>query len=360
MTSPSNPDPVLSALASNRQTLMEKQAGRRYPALFSAMPKRDRSRNSWQRPGTGIIVRMILHEELTAEQLDAIGEYRLDQYILAGLYDDERAAELGLTSDPNLVDLPGSTVHLLVGDAWHRLLCYASFEPAHIPATIDMVDTKGSDPAGRSAAVPSRYRMCDTHRPLFSVEFAFGPKVYASHPEIAQLPTAAVREMMRMIRNQAIRAPLTSITTVEVIAAASHLLRDPRNQIETLIGCASPQLRQLADRLRLPVAYAADAVDHLREHSASTIAAIWTSKALEPGRFWPLAISLSDIKASGKFLDELDSALDGPDLKHVVAACKEAQNFSLAIVPRYCYTPPVNQQGVLHWVPFHDTTIRAS
>jgi hypothetical protein len=263
-------------------------------------------------------------------------------------------------SDPNLVDLPGSTVHLLVGDAGHRLLCYASFEPAHIPASIEMADTTAGDPAGRSGTISSGYQMRDAHRPLFSVEFAFGSQVYASHPEIAPLPTAAVREMMRMIRNQAIRAPLTSITTVEVIVAASHLLRDPRNHIETLIGCASPQLRQLADRLRLPVAYAPGAVDHLREHSASTAAAIWASKALEPGRFWPLAISLSDITASGEFLDELDTALDGPDLKHVVAACKEAQNYSPAIMPRYCYTPPVNLQDALHWVPFHDAVIRVS
>jgi hypothetical protein len=84
-----------------------------------------------------------------------------------------------------------------------------------------------------------------------------------------------------MIRNQAIRAPLIGITTVEVIVAASHLLRDPRNHIETLIGCASPQLRQLGDRLNLPVAYAPDVVDCLREHSASIPAAIWTSKALD-------------------------------------------------------------------------------
>jgi hypothetical protein len=150
----------------------------------------------WQRPGTGIIVRMMLHEELTPEQLYAIGEYRLDQYILAGLYDDERATELGLRSDPNLVDLPGSTVHLLVGDAGHHLLCYASFEPAHIPATADMATTIDSDPDGSSPAISSGFHMFEAHRPLFSVEFAFGPQVYASHPEIAPLPTRSVREMM--------------------------------------------------------------------------------------------------------------------------------------------------------------------
>jgi hypothetical protein len=303
---------------------------------------------------------MMLHEELTPEQLYAIGEYRLDQYILAGLYDDDRASELGLRSDPNLVDLPGSTVHLLVGDAGHHLLCYASFEPAHISATIDMANTTAGDSNRSSRTISSSFHMRDAHRPLFSVEYAFGPQVYSSHPEIAPLPTGAVREMMRMIRNQAIRAPLTSIATVEVIVAASHLLRDPRNHIETLIGCASPQLRQLGDRLSLPVAYAPDAVDRLREHSASTAAAIWTSKALEPGRFWPLAMSLSDIRASGEFLDQLDTALDSHDLKHVVAALKAAQNYSPSIMPCYCYTPPENEQDALRWVPFYHTAVRAS
>ena len=58
----------------------------------------------------------IQHDNLTEEQIEAIGEYRLEQYILAGLYDEQRTTELGLTVDPNLLSLPGSTIHVLVGD----------------------------------------------------------------------------------------------------------------------------------------------------------------------------------------------------------------------------------------------------
>lgn len=60
---------------------------------------------------------MIQHDKLTQEQLEAIGEYRLEQYILAGLYDVQRVLDLDLATDPNLMNLPDSTIHLLAGDS---------------------------------------------------------------------------------------------------------------------------------------------------------------------------------------------------------------------------------------------------
>jgi hypothetical protein len=349
VTSRSSSDLVQPFALSDRQTIATKQTNKHYASLFSSIPQEEIPNRSWQRRGTGIIVRMIQHRQLTQEQLDAIGEYRLDQYILAGLYDLQRVTELGLTTDPNFVNLPDSTIHLLVGDAEYHLLCYASFEPAHIPAPIDKQE---SCSARQASGTFTESRMSDSDRPLFSVEFAFGHQLYAIHPGVSLLPVASVREMMRMVRNQAIRAPLTSLTTIEVIVAASHLLRNPIHHIEALVGCASPELRQLSNRLNIPVAYAPEAVDHLREHSASLDAVIWTPKALEPGRFWPLAISLVDIQTDGEFFDLLDAALDGADLRHILKACREVQCRAVEMTPYYCYTPPSHQDGSLRWVPF--------
>ncbi len=349
MARPTSSDLAKPSVPQHHQALATKQTNKHYASLFSSVPHGDIPTRSWQRRGTGVIVRMIQHDKLTQEQLEAIGEYRLEQYILAGLYDVQRVLDLDLTTDPNLLNLPDSTIHLLVGDSKNHLLCYASFEPAHITTSID-------EPQNHSIELPRtnpiRQYMRDSERPLFSVEFAFGQALYASHPEISLLPLASVREMMRMVRNQAIRIPLTSVTTIEVIVAASRLLRDPTNHIEALVGCASPELRKLSHRFNIPVAYAPDATDHLREHSASLDAAIWTPKALESGRFWPLAISQVDVQANGDFFDALNTALDTANLKQVLTACREAQRYVVKIIPSYCSTSPTNTERIVQWVPY--------
>jgi hypothetical protein len=101
----------------DRQYILSKQASKRYACLFSGAPTGTTSSNRsilplfhWKRRGTGIAVRFLQHGQLTSEQLEAIGEYRLQQYILAGMYDGRAAAELGLTTDPALHQTFDSTV----------------------------------------------------------------------------------------------------------------------------------------------------------------------------------------------------------------------------------------------------------
>lgn len=337
---------------SNHQARAKKQANKRYATLFSSIPQEDIPMRSWQRRGTGVVVRMIQHAKLTQEQFEAIGEYRLDQYILAGLYDTQSVTELGLTVDPNLMNLPDSTIHVLVGDASNHLLCYASFESAHTLISTDESQSRSTELSFNG--LTSHY-MYERERPLFPVELAFGQELYASHPEISLLPYASIREMMRMVRNQVIRMPISSLTTIEVIVAASHLLCDPTNHTEALVGCASPELRKLSHRLNIPVAYAPDAIDHLREHSTSLNASIWTPKALERGRFWPLAISRVDIQANWDFFSALHIALDAANLKEVLIACREAQHHMAKIIPRYCYVPPNSNEWTVQWMPYTNT-----
>jgi hypothetical protein len=137
------------------------------------------------------------------------------------------------------------------------------------------------------------------------------------------------------------------------MVTASYLFRHPMSHLQALIGCASPELRQLSHRLHVPIAYAPDAVDHLREHSASSQGAIWTEKALEPGRFWPLAISLEDIQASGTFFDQLDAALDRPDLEQVLSAYQEVERrHTQDITSHFCFNPSKDQPNTLEWVSY--------
>lgn len=342
---------------SRRKALSAKQADKRYASLFTPISNDDTPVPSWQRQGTGITVTIIQHDNLTEEQFEAIGEYRLEQYILAGLYDEQRTTELGLTVDPNLLSLPGSTIHVLVGDCHNHLLCYASFEPAHTCGATDIHLNYSTDPT-LNRNTTSYMHHCQ--RPLFAVEIAFGQELYSSHPEISKLPLTSVREMMRMVRNQAIRVPTSSVTPIEVIVAASRLLRNPTNQIEAIVGCASPELRKLSHRLRIPVAYAPEAVDHLRERTTSPGAEIWTQKALEQGRFWPLAISVVDIKANADFFDALDTALDATSLKQVLLACRQTQQYVAKVTPHYCYVPPLVKDRGLQWVPYQMNDVQVS
>jgi hypothetical protein len=265
---------------------------------------------------------------LTGEQLEAIGEYRLEQYILAGMYDGRTASELGLTTDPALHRTFDSTLHLVIGDGEDHLLCYVSFEVAHLPAPCSQ--------APSTCAVHPW--MKDRDRLYFPVEIDYGHELYASHPGMALLPVDNVREMTRMVRNQAIRGPAATVATTEVTVATAKMLRDHRYGVEAIIGCASPDLRRMLDRVNIPMAYAPLAVDRLGQHPASLDATIWSPEAARPGRFWPFALSSRDMSADGCYFDALDQALEA-DLEHVLPARQQALARSLRLPPRYSHSP---------------------
>jgi hypothetical protein len=346
----------------DRQYLLSKQASKRYSCLFSGVPTGPTSSNRsvlplfhWKRRGTGIAVRFLQHGQLTSEQLEAIGEYRLEQYILAGMYDGRAASELGLTTDPALHHTFDSTLHLVIGDEEHHLLCYVSFEVAHLPAP--------------NLQAPNSYPvhpwMVDMHRLYFPVEIDYGHELYATHPGLALVPVANVREMTRLVRNQAIPGPAATVATTEVIVATAMMLRDHRYRVEAIIGCASPDVRHLLHRLNIPIAYAPLAVDRLGQHPAALDATIWSPDAARPGKFWPIALSSRDVSADGCYFDALDTALEA-DLGHILEACQQALVQSRRVPPRYRYSlEPESTDARLQtgggslllphrWVPYFD------
>jgi hypothetical protein len=352
----------------DRQYLLSKQASKRYSCLFSDVPTGTTSCDRsvlpsfhWKRRGTGIAVRFLQHGRLTGEQLEAIGEYRLEQYILAGMYDGHAASELGLTTDPALQQSFGSTLHLVIGDDEDHLLCYVSFEVAHLPAPyyIQAPDS-----------YPVHPWMVDPHRRYFPVEIDYGHELYATHPGLALLPVANVREMTRLVRNQAIRGPAATVATTEVIVATAKMLRAHRYRVEAIIGCASPDVRRLLHRLNIPMAYAPLAVDRLGQHPASLDATIWSPDAARPGKFWPIALSSRDVSADGCYFDALDRALEA-DLGHILEACQQALVQSRQVTPRYSYAlESESADALLHpggssrlphwWVPYFDQSGQTS
>ncbi|HEX6121782.1 MAG TPA: hypothetical protein VFY89_01415, partial [Ktedonobacterales bacterium] len=107
---------------------------KRYPVLFApgevpARPGYDRK----VRPGTQLIVITALHEALSAAEIEAIAQYRLVQYTLAGLYDAEVVTRLQLKMDPAIGTLSGQDIHVLVGDTSGRFLCYLCFQSPLAP-----------------------------------------------------------------------------------------------------------------------------------------------------------------------------------------------------------------------------------
>ncbi len=355
-----------SSIGCDLQYLTIKQASKQYPALFSPAPlkpavgKAIHSPTYWCRPRTGIAVQLIQHGQLTPEQFEAIGEYRLEQYVLAGLYDGKRVTELGLTTDPTLVGALDSTLHLVIGDTEHHILCYVSFELAHISAPLEAMPKSLSSQA---SGTPVHPWMCHRNRLLFPVEVDYGHQLYASHPGVALLPVATVREMTRLVRNQAIRGPYSTLATTEVIVATSQILRTEKNYIEAIIGCASPDVRRLLNRFNIPMAYAPDAVDRLGESPASLDAAIWSPEAHKPGKFWPIALAATDVRAESVYYDSLNAALDA-DPGHILEACQQALLHSQHTTPRYCYMPATvqetehckstDQQRSFRWVAYFD------
>lgn len=298
----------------------------RFAALFAdpVVPRQGYTRVV--RPGTQIVIVTARHDALSADEVRAIGEYRLDQYIQAGLYDAEAADRLGLTTDPEMGRLGPRGLHIAVGDTSGRFLCYVCFESASIPPFGNV----------RSDLVYPVLR--DTDRLYFPGEVDFGGWIYADHPGMALLPTANVRELTRLVRNQSERSPLDRLAVVEMLVASIRVLSDRAQGIEAIVGCASPDVRRLLHSYGIPVAYMPFATDSQGWYSARTDA-IWTEASHRPGRFWPVAIATADIRAETPFFDALGEALS-LDPPYIAEALATLRRRGPERTPRYTYGDP--------------------
>lgn len=325
-----------AALVATLSSRAEKAREARYPLLFqpSARPEAEGYKRL-ERAGTGIVVTTALHEQLTDDERRAIGEFRLDQYVLAGMYDAELVEREGIETDPAMGLLEPADVHVAVGDAEGRFLSYMCMQSPLRP----------SQPADEDAGAR---RLKDRVRPVFPCETEYGVELYGDHPGLANLPLRGVRELTRLVRNQALRTPFDAVTVVEAVVAISRVVCDPYHHIEAIVGCASPEVRRLLFRLGVPVAYAPEAVviGDNASGSAPNGHLIWTRNANAPGRFWPFALASADILPDQWYYDRLDAALALPAME-IAGAIQRAQHQGPLRPPRYCLPEDVEGEDLI-------------
>jgi hypothetical protein len=293
-------------------TMLRHQEIARYPALFCAEPE---SRPGFQRivrPGTGLVVVSAAHTLLHPEEAEAIAEYRLQQYVLAGLYDIAVVERLALRVDPAMQTLSGADIHVAIGNTAGQFLCYLCFQSALEDSGPNRRRyTEGDQRRRRYPVYP---RIGDAERPIFPSESEYGRDVFGAHPGLKLLPVAGVRELMRLVRNQAIRTHTDGLAVVEAIVASSRIVRDRGNRIEATVGCAGPEARRLFYGLAIPMVYAPTAriVGENITGSVGDDTLLWTPSSAEPGRFWPFALSTADVIRDSAYYDMLDTALSLP------------------------------------------------
>jgi hypothetical protein len=311
-----------------RSALREHAAEARYPALF-ASPHAGAGRPGFRRTkrdGTGIVVISALHGDLTATELDAISEYRLQQYVLSGMYDEHIIARLGLKRDPGVELLADEDVHIAVGDVDGRFLCYMC-----------MQSPLATGEHARTSA--PRWRLQDSRRPAFPVESEYGRGIYGEHPDLGPLPLESVRELTRLVRNQALRTPADLCTVVEAVLAVARAMSDPSLGTDAIVGCASREVRRALYRLGIPMIYAPKA-PILGENLGAKIEGhlLWTEQSHMPGRFWPFALLSADVRLDVEYFDRLDAALARP-APEVLAALAAVQPKGLLRGPALLRAP---------------------
>lgn len=283
----------------------DRVAQARYPELFDvaaclARPGVERV----ARVGTGLVAVIAVHECLTPVEQRAISEYRLHQYVLAGLYDAEKVARLGLEVDPAVAQLAPRDIHVAIGDSEGRFLSYVCMQSP----------IGWKEWMSRQADQPARYPlMGDPDRLEFPTESEYGMHIFGKHPGLRMLPVANVREFIRLVRNQAIRVPADLFAVAEVVVAVAKVILNPTHQIEALIGAASPRVRKMLFSFGIPFAYAPSAPivgDNLGGEIGDET--LWTSDSHKPGRFWPLILSTSDAQLDASFYREADRVLALP------------------------------------------------
>ena len=240
---------------------------------------------------------------LAADAFNEFGEFRIDQYALAGLYDTTKIAQRGYRTDPSLADVAETTIHVLCGTAAGQILSCCSIVPAKGPLY--------SEPAGRLVKRRRPLVIGDEERALFPSETElYGRGVFESLPAIQQAPIERMRELVRMMRNQAIKSPLTSLAVFEVCFAVTEVLTDPKLGIDLALGNAGPEARNLMEMINIPLLYAPWASVVVTETIPEED--FWIPPPNAEGYFWPFVMPSADLRAITPFRQELDKALGSP------------------------------------------------
>jgi hypothetical protein len=296
------------------------------------------------RQGTGLVALTAVHECLTPREQRAISEYRLHQYVLAGLYDAEKVARLELDVDPAVAMLAPRDIHVAIGDTDGRFLSYVCMQSP--VGWKDTLDAEGAEPAHVSL-------MGDPDRLEFPCEAHEARRIYSQHPGIKMLPVEGVREFIRLVRNQAIRVPADLFAVAEVMSAVAKVIMNPVHHIEALVGCASPAVRKMLYSFGIPIAYAPN-IPVTGEQPSGEVAGdvLFTSESLQPGRFWPLILATPDVQLDAEFYHEADRVLALP-LDELAQELNSLRGVELRRQPRHAMDARV--YGSVLWTgdPFY-------
>jgi hypothetical protein len=253
---------------------------------------------------SGLIALAVAHDALSAEQRVAIGEWRLDQYALCGFYNTTVLAARELFTDPAMQELGPGTIHAFAGTADGHLLAYCCVQPATAQ------DQRPDVPAGSRAKLSRRLQMtmATPGRCVFPTERElFGPGIFVSLAAVRETPVREVRELTRLVHNQAIDSPQVGLAVVEVIHALTQVLVEPRLGIRLAVGNIGSNARQAVGNLRMPMLYARQA--RVVVTTAGPDYDYWIAPANFDRNFWPFVIASADLRAMRAYLRQLDRAL---------------------------------------------------
>jgi hypothetical protein len=325
-----------------RVYLRSRQLSARYPALTAIAAKGKDVLYVRNRP-SGLWSYAIRHDMLSASAFNEFGEFRIDQYALAGLYDTTKIAQRGYRTDPTLADLAENAIHVLCGTAAGQILACCSVVPPRGPLY--------SEPTGLLVKRRRPLVLADQERAVFPAETElFGRGVFESLPAIQTIPVERMREIAHLMRNQAIKTPLTGIAVFEICYALTEVLTNPRLGIDVTLGSSGPEARNLMELVNIPMLYAPWAQVVVSE--AAPEDDFWIPPTNAEGYFWPFVMATADLRAIAPFRLQLNGALASPaetTRSAIIEVAKLARNANLSqpmflheaqIPPRWYASPP--------------------
>jgi hypothetical protein len=313
-----------AAVAAFEATVRARQEEARYPQLLAGRRKVLYQR----RRRSGLVAVARYHGDLTIEQHAALGQFRLDQYMLSGLYDAGAIQRRALEADPSLDELAPEAAHILVGTRDHRLLAYFCMQTA--------------TPEAGAAQKPSLLRklfgigepryLLSPGRPTFPSERElFGTAVFSSLPALRRIPVLQMRELTRLLRNQTVQSPQGVIAVVETIYAMSQLLINPKLHISVALGCMGRESRQILSNLKMPMLYAPTVPVIVPQTTPED--AYWINPSNADGIFWPFVVSTADLRSQRGYLKRLNTVLAQPASK-IRRALVHLRNERFTYAPR--------------------------
>jgi ThiF family len=325
-----------------RVYLRSRQLSARYPALTGIATKGKDVLYLRSRP-SGLWSYAIRHDMLSASAFNEFGEFRIDQYALAGLYDTSKIAQRGYRTDPTLADLAENAIHVLCGTAAGQILACCSIVPPRGPLY--------SEPTGLLVKRRRPLVLADQERAVFPAETElFGRGVFESLPAIQTIPVERMREIAHLMRNQAIKTPLTGIAVFEICYALTEVLTNPRLGIDVTLGSSGPEARNLMELVNIPMLYAPWAQVVVSE--AAPEDDFWIPPTNAEGYFWPFVMATADLRAIAPFRLQLNGALASPaetTRSAIIEVARLARNANLSqpmflheaqIPPRWYASPP--------------------